>query len=106
MARAQKSYMEGSTSPSNLIQTACFLLSAVLAAVSRLAESVAVLIAESVAVMALAEVSAVAVSCVVPAKPNAASIIRTEKTLVSNFMALIYEVLGAKSVVFGEISGF
>lgn len=53
MARAQNSYMAGSTSPSSLIQTACFLAS-VISAVLGVAES---FFAESIVAISAAKVN-------------------------------------------------
>lgn len=69
MARAQKSYIEGSTSPSSLIQTACFFV------VER--ESVATWVVSAVA--------------------KAANIKSTDKILANNFILSIYEVLDKKA---------
>ena len=84
MARAQNSNMDGSTSPSSLIQTACFLVSWVMT--------------ESVAVF----VESTGVIDVVSAKQNAASTKRVEKIRSNNFIPSIYEDFGLKSAKFRE----
>jgi hypothetical protein len=88
--------MEGSTSPSNLIQTACFL------ACLRAAVSVAVVAVPESAFGAMASVGVVAavvsagVTAVVSANPNAVANIKIERILEKIFISIMYKKVPQK----------
>ena len=79
MARAQNSYMAGSTSPSSLIQTACFFLSSGTIAV----------FAESTTV-------------VVSANANAAKKAKKRNSFVNTFILSMYKDLFCSETIFCE----
>ena len=85
IARAQNSYMLGSTSPSSLIQTACFL--------PCLGTATSVAVVAELSVMAF---SMGVESCAVLAKENAASNRSADNMRIIDFIPLIYQVFVEK----------
>lgn len=97
MARAQNSYMAGSTSPSSLIQTACFF-DAAISAVFSATFSTAVGAAESFVMESVVAISA--------ANVNAARIVKRKSIFVRIFISSMYKHLICRERFFVKKSTF